>query len=73
MPVADLVRRGIHVQGHFAYSRGDFAEALALLAAGGIPTDWLEVMPLGSGAEAFARLADEPDRATKILLEPARA
>jgi threonine dehydrogenase-like Zn-dependent dehydrogenase len=73
MPVADLVRRGVRVQGHFAYSRRDFAEALALLAAGGIATDWLEVMPLGSGAEAFARLADEPDRATKILLEPPQA
>jgi threonine dehydrogenase-like Zn-dependent dehydrogenase len=71
MPVADLVRRGVSVTGHFAYTRDDFADALALLAAGRIRTDWLEVMPLRSGPEAFARLVDEPGRATKILLEPA--
>lgn len=69
-PVTDLVRRGITLSGHFAYTRQDFADALAELAAGCVPTDWLEVMPLRSGAEAFARLADEPERATKILLEP---
>jgi threonine dehydrogenase-like Zn-dependent dehydrogenase len=71
MPVADIVRRGVNVNGHFAYTRADFAAALALIAAGGVPTDWLEVMPLRSGAEAFARLADQPERATKIVLEPA--
>ena len=73
MPVTDLVRRGVSVSGHFAYTRQDFADALAELAAGRVPTDWLEVMPLQSGAQAFARLADEPERTTKILLDPAPA
>ena len=73
VPVTDLVRRGVSVSGHFAYTRQDFADALAELAAGRVATDWLEVMPLQSGAQAFARLADEPDRTTKILLDPAPA
>ena len=46
MPVADLVRRSIRVRGQFAYTRAEFAEALALLAAGGPPAEWLEVMPV---------------------------
>lgn len=70
MPVADLVRRGVHVSGHFGCTPRDFEDALSLLAAGRVPTDWLDVMPLSEGAEAFALLADEPGEATKILLRP---
>lgn len=70
MPVADLVRRSIRVRGQFAYTRAEFAEALAILAAGGLPTGWLEVMPLSEGPSAFARLADAPDATAKILLQP---
>jgi threonine dehydrogenase-like Zn-dependent dehydrogenase len=70
MPVADLVRRSIRVRGQFAYTRAEFAEALALLAADGLPTGWLEVKPLTEGPAAFARLADAPDATAKILLQP---
>ena len=70
MPVADLVRRSIRLRGQFAYTRAEFAEALALLAADGLPAGWLEVMPLTEGPAAFARLADAPDATAKILLQP---
>jgi threonine dehydrogenase-like Zn-dependent dehydrogenase len=71
MPMADLVRRSIRVRGQFAYTRAEFAEALALLAANGLPAEWIEVMPLADGLAAFSRLADAPDATAKILLQPA--
>jgi threonine dehydrogenase-like Zn-dependent dehydrogenase len=70
MPVADLVRRSIRLRGQFAYTRAEFAEALGLLAADRLPTEWLEVMPLDEGPAAFSRLADAPDGTAKILLNP---
>lgn len=69
MPIADLVRRAIVVRGHFAYTRADFANALRMLAERPPPDDWVEVLPLREGADAFARLSESPPRATKILLE----
>jgi threonine dehydrogenase-like Zn-dependent dehydrogenase len=70
MPVAELVRRSLRVRGHFAYTRAEFAEALALLAEGRLATDWLEIVPLDEGLAAFSRLADAPDASAKILLRP---
>jgi len=70
MPVADLVRRSIRVRGQFAYTRAEFAEALAILSAGELALGWLEVMPLDAGFSAFERLADSPDGTAKILLRP---
>jgi threonine dehydrogenase-like Zn-dependent dehydrogenase len=69
MPVGDLVRRGITVRGHYAYSRADFEAALALLVERPPPPDWLDVLALDEGAEGFRRLVEEPARATKILLQ----
>jgi threonine dehydrogenase-like Zn-dependent dehydrogenase len=71
MPAGDLVRRGVAVRGHYAYTRGDFEEALALLAASPPPVDWLTVLALAEGAEGFRRLVEEPAAATKVLLAPA--
>jgi threonine dehydrogenase-like Zn-dependent dehydrogenase len=69
MPVADLVRRGISVRGHFAYSPADFEGALALLATSPPPLDdWVCTVPLDEGAEGFRRLVEEPERYTKILV-----
>jgi len=69
MPIADLVRRGIVVRGQFAYTRADFGAALGMLAERPPPGDWIEVMPLDAGVDAFARLSASPPQATKILLE----
>jgi L-iditol 2-dehydrogenase len=69
VPVGDLVRRGVVLRGHYAYTRADFEEALGLLAAQPPPLDWVETLPLTEGAEAFRRLVEEPASYTKLLLE----
>ena len=69
-PMAQLVRRAIHLRGQFAYTRDEFARALAILAEGDLPLDWLSTSPLAEGAEAFADLVDRPAEHTKVLLAP---
>jgi threonine dehydrogenase-like Zn-dependent dehydrogenase len=71
MPTGDLVRRGVAVRGHYAYTRRDFEDALALLAAAPPPVDWLTVLALADGAEGFRRLVEDPASVTKVLLTPA--
>jgi threonine dehydrogenase-like Zn-dependent dehydrogenase len=70
MPAGDLVRRGVTVRGHYAYTRRDFEDALALLAASPPPVDWLTVLELAEGAEGFRVLVEEPAAAAKVLLAP---
>jgi L-gulonate 5-dehydrogenase len=70
MPTGDLVRRGVTVRGHYAYTRRDFEDSLALLADSPPPVDWLTVLGLADGAEGFRVLVEEPSTATKILLTP---
>ena len=64
----DMVRRGITVRGHYAYTRADFAAALRVLAEHPPDLEWVSVMPLADGAEAFRRLVDEPATTVKALL-----
>ncbi len=66
--VGDLVRRAITLRGHYAYTRADFDAALALLAEHPPSLDWVTVMPLRDGAEAFRRLVEEPAGTIKALL-----
>ena len=70
LPLADVVRRGVRIRGHFAYLRADFHAALELLRTRPLDDAWLDVMPLASGAEAFRALVDEPERVTKVVLIP---
>jgi L-iditol 2-dehydrogenase len=70
MPTGDLVRRGVAVRGHYAYTRRDFEDALALLAESPPPVDWVTVLGLSDGAEGFRLLVEEPSVATKVLLTP---
>ncbi len=69
--VGDMVRRGITMRGHYAYTRADFDAALATLAADPPGLEWLTVLPLSEGAEAFRRLVEEPEGTVKALLVPA--
>jgi threonine dehydrogenase-like Zn-dependent dehydrogenase len=69
--VGDMVRRGITLRGHYAYTRVDFDAALAMLVEDPPSLDWLTVMPLAEGAEAFRRLVDDPGRTVKALLDVA--
>jgi threonine dehydrogenase-like Zn-dependent dehydrogenase len=71
MPVAEMIRREITGKGCFAYSPENFAEALALLAAGSIRLDpWIVEAPLAEGGAWFDRLIDAPGNVAKVLLIP---
>ena len=71
MPVAEMIRREITGKGCFAYSPDNFAEALALLAAGKIRLDpWIVEAPLEDGGMWFERLLDVPGDVAKVLLVP---
>lgn len=70
--IGDLVRRGVTLRGSYAYTRDDFANALALLAAHPPVADTLsERTALAEGSEAFTRLVEGRADAVKILLQPA--
>lgn len=71
MQVGDIVRSGLTLRGTYAYTREDFAAALAMLAEGPPATSWLEGLPLKEGPAAFESLAALRGRAVKILLQPA--
>jgi L-gulonate 5-dehydrogenase len=68
VPVGDLVRRGVALRGHYAYTRADFDAALAMLAEHPPDLGWLTMLPLADGAEAFRRLVEEPAQTVKALL-----
>jgi threonine dehydrogenase-like Zn-dependent dehydrogenase len=66
--VGDMVRRGITMRGHYAYTRADFDAALQTLGEHPPDLEWLTVLPLSEGAEAFRRLVEEPEGTVKALL-----
>jgi L-gulonate 5-dehydrogenase len=69
--VGDIVRSGLTLRGTYAYTRNDFAAALAMLAEQPPSISWLERLPLKEGPAAFESLATLQAPAVKILLEPA--
>jgi threonine dehydrogenase-like Zn-dependent dehydrogenase len=68
IPLADLVRRGISVRGHYAYTRADFAAALYLLADHPIAADWVTTVGLDAGVEGIHQLVAHPEQVTKLIL-----
>jgi threonine dehydrogenase-like Zn-dependent dehydrogenase len=69
-PANAIIRREVTLTGTFAYSRADFADALALLT-NGLLTDspgWIEERPLSAGGQAFADLIAGAPTAAKIVL-----
>jgi threonine dehydrogenase-like Zn-dependent dehydrogenase len=68
LPIADLVRNGIRIRGHYAYTRSDFEAAAALLAAEPLDLDWLTVIGLDETGDGVRRLIEQPDATTKVLL-----
>lgn len=69
LPIADLVRGGIGLRGHYAYTAGDFADAARLLHEHPLPTDWLTEVPLADTARGIQDLLERPDRTTKVLVD----
>ncbi|HEU5016164.1 MAG TPA: galactitol-1-phosphate 5-dehydrogenase [Roseiflexaceae bacterium] len=72
MPVAEIIRREIVLQGSFCYTPANFTTALELLANGALHLDpWIVEAPLGEGGAWFDRLIDAPGDVAKVLLIPA--
>lgn len=71
--IGDMVRSGLTLRGTYAYSRADFAAALAMLAERPPSTSWLERLALKEGPAAFENLAAFRAQAVKILLQPSGA
>lgn len=71
MPVADIIRREIRLQGSFAYSPANFSEAITRLARGEMGLEpWIVEAPLADGGDWFDRLIDHPGNVSKVLLLP---
>jgi threonine dehydrogenase-like Zn-dependent dehydrogenase len=70
VPVGDIVRSALTFRGTYAYTRGEFAAALAMLAEHPPSASWLQRLPLSEGPAAFESLATLRASAVKILLQP---
>jgi threonine dehydrogenase-like Zn-dependent dehydrogenase len=70
-PVAfhGVVRNGLTIRGSYAYTDGDYDEALAWLLDGRAGLGDLEaVLPLDAGPDAFAELSGGPSPRLKVFL-----
>jgi threonine dehydrogenase-like Zn-dependent dehydrogenase len=69
LPIADLVRRGVTVRGHYAYTAADFAAAARMLQEQPPPSDWLTVVTLEETADGIRGLVEHPEATTKVLID----
>lgn len=69
LPIADLVRGGLAIRGHYAYTAADFAAAARLLHEQPPPTEWLTEVPLAATADGIRGLLEHPDKTTKVLID----
>ncbi|HZT42131.1 MAG TPA: alcohol dehydrogenase catalytic domain-containing protein [Chthonomonadaceae bacterium] len=66
-----VVRNELRLQGSFAYTPADFAQAKKLIESGDVDlSSWTEARPLEEGQAAFDTLATDPGATMKILLKP---
>lgn len=71
IPAGEVIRRELVLQGSFAYTTANFAEALRRLADEQVHLDpWIVEAPLGDGGAWFDRLIDAPGNVAKVLLVP---
>jgi 2-desacetyl-2-hydroxyethyl bacteriochlorophyllide A dehydrogenase len=65
-----IAGKELQVTGSFAWTDGDFARAIELIAGGAIDTTgWFTTMPLAEGQRAFEELVDTTER-FKVVLVP---
>ncbi len=69
IPLAQIVRDGVRVRGHYAYTREDFQAALGLLSEDPPDAGWLSFVALGDTAAGIRELIEHPERNTKVILE----
>ena len=71
LPVADVIRRELTLQGSFAYSPENFREAIVWLQERRVRLDpWIVEAPLSEGGTWFDTLIDGPGAVAKVLLVP---
>jgi len=72
LPAPLVVLKELNLRGVIAYRRGEFQEAIDLLATGRIPTDELitDVRPLEQAEDAFQALTTPGSEQVKIILTP---
>jgi 2-desacetyl-2-hydroxyethyl bacteriochlorophyllide A dehydrogenase len=74
VPISQLVLliKEAQIRGSFAYTKGDFADAIALIAAGALPVEKLvtAVVDLERAEEMFGALLDPEAEELKVLLAP---
>ncbi len=65
----EIVRKEIRLQGSFAYTDTDFAEAVTFVSEGRADfSPWTDLAPLDRGQQCFERLASDPGDRLKIGL-----
>jgi threonine dehydrogenase-like Zn-dependent dehydrogenase len=69
VPIAQVVRDGIIVRGHYAYTRSDFGAALDLLASDPPNVDWLTLVALQDTAAGIQALIERPHSTTKVIVQ----
>ncbi len=69
VPVARMVRDGIRMRGHYAYTRADFGAALELLASDPPDVEWLTVVALQDTAAGIQALIERPQSTTKVIVQ----
>ncbi len=71
MPVADVIRKELTLQGSFCYTPDDFQTALTMLSEGRLTVGrWVVTAPLVEGRAWFERLVGDPGSIAKVLLVP---
>jgi 2-desacetyl-2-hydroxyethyl bacteriochlorophyllide A dehydrogenase len=72
IPVNQVVRSEVQMNGSFAYNPADFQQAVDLIAKGEVKLDgtWLEERPLEACEASFVELIDGQPEAAKIVLHP---
>lgn len=69
LPINDMIRAEVATFGAFAYSDGDFAQALEWIGQGKVRLlPWTVTRPLRDGAECFETLIGGPGKIAKFLL-----
>ena len=72
VPMAALVRRSVVLQGHFAYTRANFGDALGFLARETFDLGWTQPMDMDRGVDAFHSLVHDPSHFIKVILRVTR-
>jgi threonine dehydrogenase-like Zn-dependent dehydrogenase len=69
VPLSQMVRDGVQLRGHYAYTREDFGAALDLLASDPPEVGWLTLVSLEDTAAGIEALIDRPQSTTKVIVQ----